>query len=553
MIRSKSKSRIRITDVRLDMSERLAIATLFCLLALAAGCSRADSSRPAESASSVLTRQSLPHSLVMGEQSCASAGCHGQAGDEETKGGPTRDWRTAYSVWFNEDPHRRAFAVLYTERAVEMYRNLNPEAKLSAEPPADIPYEAFLGERCLGCHATGLRGRGVVPLPEGRDRPAFYLAGVTCESCHGPASGWLNTHYLTGFSRDTPRNAPGFHDTKPLDSRSAACVGCHVGPMIAENGKTYDMNHDLVAAGHPRLAFEFASYLANLPKHWNEALDHERQHIAGQPARFHSDAWAVGQEQTARQLVRQIEHRLTAANRDSNTTPWPDFSNYDCFDCHHAIGPPGNGRTTSAQLAGRHNFPRPALAPLAMLRIMSGKSPPDENPQVARAAAVVEALLNDSWRMPVAEVSAQVNQPASGQLAILSARGPPPPAGIASQARQQQQAAWLLARMQSWKRPALGDPQRHRWDPTWDEALQLYLGVLALAQDIEQQSPGPLHNALAPLGESLDQHSFHRLGRPPTQYDSPADFDPASMRPTFDDIEAALINITKFDSGPSTP
>ena len=34
------------------------------------------------------------------------------------------------------------------------------------------------------------------------------------------------------------------------------------------------MNHDLVAAGHPRLNFEYASYLAAYPKHWKEP--HER-------------------------------------------------------------------------------------------------------------------------------------------------------------------------------------------------------------------------------------------------------------------------------------
>ena len=143
--------------------------------------------------------------------------------------------------------------MLYTERAVEMFRNLNPESKLSAvppselQPPADNPYEAFLGQRCLGCHATGLRGVARWPWPRVANRPAFYLAGVTCESCHGPASGWLDSHYLAGFSRSTP----GFHDTRPLHSRAEACVGCHVGPMIAANGKAYDMNHESDRGGPP--------------------------------------------------------------------------------------------------------------------------------------------------------------------------------------------------------------------------------------------------------------------------------------------------------------
>jgi hypothetical protein len=313
--------------------------------------------------------------------------------------------------------------------------------------------------------------------------------------------------------------------------------------MIAENGKPYDMNHDLIAAGHPRLAFEFASYLANLPKHWDESADHARHQVVGQPPSFNSDAWAHGQEQVARQLARQIEHRLTAAKRDSNANPWPDFSNYDCFDCHHAIGAPLNIRSTSAQLAGRHNFPRPATGPLAMLRIMGVRSPPEENQRVADAVAQIEELLDGSWRMPVAKVK----QPAA--VAILTPLRQPPLVALAPAGRHQQQAAWLLVRMQSWKRPVPGKAE-HRWDPTWDEALQLYLGALALAQDTDAEPPGQLRSAIAPLGESLGQASFGRLGRPATQYDSPTDFDPAAMKPAFDGIETAL---TKLAPRPSSP
>ncbi|MCI0357932.1 MAG: cytochrome c family protein [Planctomycetaceae bacterium] len=519
-------------------------ATLILLAALAAGgCGpRASVPRSAEAAPAVtnVAWRALPPSLVMGEQSCASSGCHGQAFD-----GATRDWRSAYAVWLAEDPHPRAFAVLYTERAVEMYRNLHPESKRSAEPPPDIPYEAFLGERCLGCHATGLRGRDVVALAEGDDRPAFYLAGVACESCHGPASGWLDTHYLGSFNRSTP----GFHDTRPLASRAETCVGCHVGPMIAENGKAYDLDHDLIAAGHPRLAFEFASYLANLPKHWDEAKEIVSHQALGQPMTFHIDAWAAGQEQVARQLVRQVEHRLTAAKRDPNTTPWPDFSNFDCYDCHHTIGPPGNERTTSAQLAGRRNIPRPALAPLAMLRIMSGPVTAGENPSATEAVSLVETALSDSWQMPVAKI----NQPATEELAILTSRGQPSVVVLSGQPRWQQHAQWLLAQMQQWKRPVPELPQLDRFDPTWDQALNLYFGAVALAQDIEWQEPGLLHRAARALGGALEHSGFHRLGRPPTQYDSPTGFDHGMLDSALRDLEKALHAAAQFDSTSAAP
>jgi hypothetical protein len=522
---------------------RLNFAVVVCLAAVAAGgCTPRAKPPVAEAvATPVVTpvaRRTLPPLLVLGEQSCASSGCHGASFDGAKRGSPS-----AYSVWLAEDPHRQAFAVLYTERAVEMYRNFHPESKQSSEPPPDNAYEAFLGERCLGCHATGVRGRGVVPLPDGSDRPAHYLAGVTCESCHGPASGWIHTHYLTDFSRNTV----GFHDTKPLEMRAAVCVGCHVGPMLAENGKAYDMNHDLVAAGHPRLAFEFSSYLANLPKHWDEAKEIVSHQPVGQPMTFHSDAWSFGQEQVARQLVRQIEHRLTAAKRDSNLTPWPDFSNFDCYDCHHAIGPPGNERTTSAQLAGRRNFPRPALVSLDTLRVLSGRTPPDENPEVAEAAGLVEKVLASSWQTPLVDVL----QPPTDSLAILTKRDSQPLVAFSPRSRWSQQAEWLLARMKPWKRPVPGFPQLHRWHPTWDEALQLYFGASALAQDIEWQQPGLLTKATLALGTNLDRGSFQGLDRPATQYDSPTDFQAAEQ--AFDNLEKALHAVSQFDPQSSNP
>ncbi len=34
-----------------------------------------------------------------------------------------------------------------------------------------------------------------------------------------------------------------------------------------------EVDHDLIAAGHPALRFEFATYFANLPPHWDVARD----------------------------------------------------------------------------------------------------------------------------------------------------------------------------------------------------------------------------------------------------------------------------------------
>ena len=474
----------------------------------------------------------------MGAVSCAASGCHGQ---EAT--GSSRDWQTSYSVWLQEDPHRRAFQVLYTERAIEMYRNLNPAAEWSSEAPNDSDYLSFLSASCIGCHATGLLGRHAVATVEPDDGALFYLGGVGCESCHGPASAWLDSHYLASFSRGTN----GFHDTRPLASRGEACVGCHVGPVIAENGKAFDVTHDTVAAGHPRLAFELSSYLANLPKHWDANEDVARNRETTGSTAASSDIWAHGQEQVARQLARQIEHRLAAAKRSPNSSPWPDFANYECRDCHHPIAVLNTDHRAEAWADG-HPGPRPALAPLAMLRIISA-TPSDKNSAASVAIGKIEALLMASWRVPVTNLE----QPTADDLVVLTARGRPAITRFLNPDRPRQQAEWLLARIQSWKQTPGANSPAPRSNASWDQALQLHLCASALARDFEPQIAGPLRAAVDLLGASLGQASFRNLGRPATQYDSPSDFDSETIERDLDRLEAALSNFMQSNSPAGPP
>ena len=50
--------------------------------------------------------------------------------------------------------------------------------------------------------------------------------------------------------------------------QAQVCVGCHVGAPAKDGVPARDLNHDLMAAGHPRLIFELSSYQANMPPHW---------------------------------------------------------------------------------------------------------------------------------------------------------------------------------------------------------------------------------------------------------------------------------------------
>jgi hypothetical protein len=446
-----------------------------CLGALVSGCSQ-----PAApiAATPVKNQATASGNRVTGVASCASSGCHGKAFN-----GTQRDWQTAYHVWESEDPHRHAFEVLYTERCIEIVGNLTRLAKTE--------YSQVLQDRCIGCHATA-----------GGQSSSFELqAGVTCESCHGPSGNWLDEHYLTSWP-DRRSTATGFHDTKQLAIRGAICAGCHIGPIVAADGILYDVNHDLIAAGHPRLTFELDAYLTNLPKHWNAAKDAARY-----PGAFHVNAWAAGQEQAARRLAWQVDVRHSSNGPDDKPLPWPDFANFECFDCHHGIRPPSDARTNVPRQAGQRGLPRPALQPLAQLAAIHADS--------ASEYDKYSVLLSGSWTTPPA--------------ADVARREPIQASNVAEPPK--------VATLDRADLPALAETlaESIHNPATWDEAVQLYLAAEAFQRD--WKSP-PLQAAADALAGELGPQNFG--GLPPTQYDSPADYDPAKLQTALENLAAAL-------------
>src|SRR3546814_3552105 len=58
------------------------------------------------------------------------------------------------------------------------------------------------------------------------------------------------------------------------------------------------MNHAIMAAGHPRLTFEFAAYLAAMPRHW---LEKEKGPVMA------LRVWAAGQVAAAIRALELLE------------------------------------------------------------------------------------------------------------------------------------------------------------------------------------------------------------------------------------------------------
>jgi hypothetical protein len=86
-----------------------------------------------------------------------------------------------------------------------------------------------------------------------------------------------------------------------------------------------DLNHDLMAAGHPRLNFELAVYRMNEPPHWRA------DKYKDDPA-YEAKVWPIGQAVAARASLELLAHRAELAQNAQG--PWPEFAETDCFACH---------------------------------------------------------------------------------------------------------------------------------------------------------------------------------------------------------------------------
>jgi hypothetical protein len=120
-------------------------------------------------------------------------------------------------------------------------------------------------------------------------------------------------------------------DTVSVVGRAETCVRCHIGSRTAD-GLTRDMNHDLIAAGHPALRFDLLIYSENLPKHWDMQSDDEK--------RFNESAVRirnVGRAINLAAAASLASQRASAHVSDHNSVPWPELADYDCFACHQSL------------------------------------------------------------------------------------------------------------------------------------------------------------------------------------------------------------------------
>jgi hypothetical protein len=181
---------------------------------------------------------------------------------------------------------------------------------------------------------------------------------VSCEACHGNAGGWLREHTAWTGDRREVYAKTGMTQLFDLGERAMTCLGCHVGAPAGNGLPVRDMNHDMIAAGHPRLNFDFAEYLRRLPAHWMEK-DRTATSAKLPPRPLNAaKAYLVGRTAHAEAACKLLASRAERSATDPRT-PWPEFAEYNCASCHHNLravtdeDPAEGWRRDSVYLAGR--------------------------------------------------------------------------------------------------------------------------------------------------------------------------------------------------------
>jgi len=293
--------------------------------------------------SAAVLAQPAPHTYV-GAGGCASSNCHGS-----TTAAPESQSRilgNEYATWSVADKHSRAYKTLEDPRSKRMAEIL----KIA---------DATRDNRCTVCHAVG--------------SPEKSLSdGVACEACHGQATDWLGSHTERNSHQDSIRK--GMTDTKNLEVRAKTCLACHLGKADQV------VDHEMIAAGHPDLAFELDTFTSAQPAHHRGAKPEPDNTLPG------VRAWAVGQSTALAEGM-----RLLALHADKN---WPEFSELECYQCHHDL------RAESWRIQRGYAGRKPGalqvnLARFEVIEDLVTAAAPEQRAAFDSAAAQLRALVSD--------------------------------------------------------------------------------------------------------------------------------------------------------------
>jgi len=343
-----------------------------------------------------------------GVASCAGSTCHGRMEGDGTvvRQDELMRWQEPSTPG---GAHSRAWAVLSNSRSQFIAKNLG------IGDPSTAPM-------CLGCHST----QGAIAASGGARRGSVPLEdGVGCESCHGPAGGWIASHYAgvgTNANPDAEMRdkhlsnlRAGLWKLEDPVVRAGVCVDCHFGSA----GEGQFVTHRIMAAGHPRISFELDLF-SSLQAHHQEDADYGwRKFGAGSGRTNHVQMWAVGQAVALERSLALFQSRRGTEGM------FPEFYFLDCHSCHRRIYDQAKPVKTSLDNPGRTNIPE-GMPPyndenLIMLSAAARVAAPALADQLAaRTAAFHKAMTID--RASAVSAAAQLQQTVAALKAAFAAR-----------------------------------------------------------------------------------------------------------------------------------
>ncbi|WP_052072766.1 multiheme c-type cytochrome [Thalassotalea sp. ND16A] len=248
-----------------------------------------------EAASLVLPQ--FDKNVHLGVASCAASMCHGSLIQREG----SDVLQNEYIIWSNSDTHAQAYQSLLTATAVKIADNLG----IADAGQADI---------CLDCHSDNVK--------QELQGDKFQLSdGIGCEACHGGGQHYISSH-TDGTINRKQHLQNGLFPTDQPQSRAQLCLSCHLG-----NNDKY-AGHDIMGAGHPRLAFELDTFGVLQPLHYVVDDDYKAQKWSGD----HYITWVYGQLQASRAMLTLIINKLSKDN-----SLFPELALFDCHSCHHSM------------------------------------------------------------------------------------------------------------------------------------------------------------------------------------------------------------------------
>ena len=406
---------------------------------------------------------------------CSASRCHGAASPADADRRPNDAWQWAATVWSMSDAHQRAYEVLEGPLSLAIGKHLG-----GPKPTENA--------RCLVCHSDpSLSSRPAEP-----DIVQARSEGIGCRACHGDPTNWLSAHQTWGPRDDRwpEYKAHGMRWMNDLPSRAAVCVRCHVGSPPTGTAPLRDVDHDLIAAGHPRLNFDFATYQRSMPPHWAER---DRRKHEGLPPNFEERAWSAGR-------LAEMEASLDLLSYRSDlkaSHPWPEFTEFNCYDCHHDLAVDGHKPDAAGGGRGRFGWYRGGE-----LRLLGAKEP-------------VTAFLT------------AIGTPAPDQAKVHELV----PAVRSSLKAPPDSPAELLAFI------AAAETKHPR--PNWDQAAWTYQALVAV--EIDRRGRG--QKSSAELDAEFDRlRDKLRLDLPADapRWNSPHSYDPAAARELLLDVSKLL-------------